>query len=293
MPELPEAETIVRGIRPTAVGRRIDAVEIVHRDVLLTPARRLARGLSGRRIAGVGRRAKNILIRLDDDSVIWINLGMTGAVLPLRRPSGSAPARRRYGAAATHPTVVFGLDDGVDLVFDDSRRFGTVQHLDREASAEHSAMFGPEPLEDEFTADGLWQALRTSRSPVRNWLLDQRRVAGVGNIYANEALWIAGIHPARPARGVRLPEAAALHAALRDILAASIRSGGTTIRDYRNAEGGAGEFVRQLKVYDREGSPCRRCRTSIRRLVLSGRSAFFCPACQPRRGRPGAVRGSS
>ena len=292
MPELPEAETIVRGLRPAATGRRIEEVELVHTDVLVTPAARLKRGLAGRRITGVGRRAKNVLLELDDDSVVWINLGMTGAVLPLRRPRRAAPARSRYGDAATHPTVVFRLDQGVDLVFDDARRFGTVQHLDRSASAARSATFGPEPLGDAFTPAGLWRTLRASRSPIRNFLLDQRKLAGVGNIYASEALFLARVHPARPARSVKRDEAEALHRAIREVLAASIRSGGTTIRDYRNAEGGEGEYVRELRVYDREGLPCTRCSTPIRRLVLSNRSAFFCPTCQPRRGAPRAARGS-
>ena len=121
---------------------------------------------------------------------------------------------------------------------------------------------------------------------MRSWLLDQRKVAGVGNIYASEALFLARVHPARRARTLRRDEAAALHRAIREVLAASIRAGGTTIRDYRNADGDAGEYVRELRVYDREGLPCPRCSTPIRRLVLSNRSAFFCPACQPRRGAP-------
>jgi formamidopyrimidine-DNA glycosylase len=292
VPELPEAETIVRGIRPAAVGRRIEDVEVVHADVLLAPPARLRRGLVGRRIEGVGRRAKNVLLELDDASVVWINLGMTGGMLPLPRPRGARPARARYGAAATHPAVVLRLERALDLVFDDSRRFGTVQHLDAAASAARSATFGPEPLGDDFTPLGLWRALRASRSPVRSWLLDQRKVAGVGNIYASEALFRAGVHPGRRARTLRRDEAAALHDAIREVLGAAVRAGGTTIRDYRNADGGAGEYVRELQVYDREGSPCPRCSTPIRRLVLSNRSAFFCPACQPRRGAPRQPEGS-
>ena len=143
MPELPEAETIVRGIRPAAVGRRVRELEVVHADVLLAPPARLRQGLLGRRITGVGRRAKNVLLELDDDSVVWINLGMTGGVLPLPRPRRDRPARERYGDAATHPAVVFRLERGLDLVFDDSRRFGTVQQLDAAASAARSATCGP------------------------------------------------------------------------------------------------------------------------------------------------------
>jgi formamidopyrimidine-DNA glycosylase len=293
VPELPEAETIVRGIRRAAVGRRIQDIEVVHADVLLAPPARLRKGLIGRRIAGVGRRAKNVLLELDDGSVVWINLGMTGGVLPLPRPRRARPARERYGDAATHPAVVLRLDRALDLVFDDSRRFGTVQHLDAAASEARSTAFGPEPLGDSFTADGLWRTLRASRSPIRSWLLDQRKVAGVGNIYASEALFLARVHPARRARTIRRDEAAALHRAIREVLEAAIRAGGTTIRDYRNADGGEGEYVRELRVYDREGSACSRCSTPIQRLVLSNRSAFFCPACQPRRGTPRQTEGTA
>ena len=283
MPELPEAETIVRGIRATVSGRRIEDVEVIHRDVLGVTPTRLRRGLAGQRIAGAGRRAKNVLLNMYDGSVVWINLGMTGGVLALPRPLRSGPARARYGAVATHPAIVFLLGDGTDLVFDDSRRFGTIEHLDAPASQARSRTFGPEPLTDDFTPAGLWSGLRASRAPVRSWLLDQRKLAGVGNIYANEALFLAGIHPARRARTVRRHEAEALHSSLRSVLAAAVRAGGTTIRDYRNAQGGEGEYVRELRVYGQEGSPCIKCSSIVQRLVFGNRSAFLCPACQPRR----------
>lgn len=286
MPELPEAETIVRGIRPAVTGRRIEDVEVVHGDVLSIPPARLRKGLTGRCIAGVDRRAKNVLIRLDDGSVVWINLGMTGGIVPLPRPAGHRPAKGRYGEQATHPAVVFHLDRGTDLVFDDSRRFGTVEHLTPDASDARAETFGPEPLGASFTAAGLWAGLKASRTPIRSWLLDQRKIAGVGNIYANEALFLAGIHPQRRTDTIREHEAAALHATIRDVLDAAVRAGGTTIRDYRNAEGGEGEYVRQLRVYGQEGSPCVRCSTPVRRIVFGNRSAFLCPACQPRRGLP-------
>ena len=286
MPELPEAETIVRGIRRAVSGRRIEDVELVHADVLRVTPARLRKGLAGRRIEGVGRRAKNVLIQLDDRSVVWINLGMTGGILALPRSTTRQPVSERYGALATHPAVVFLLDDRTDLVFDDSRRFGTVEHLSAAASEARSSTFGPEPLTDDFTPTGLWKGLKGSRTPVLSWLLDQRKIAGVGNIYANEALFLAGIHPARRTDTVREHEAEALHGTLRSVLADAVRAGGTTIRDYRNAEGGQGEYVRQLRVYGQEGSPCVRCSTPVRRIVFANRSAFLCPACQPRRGAP-------
>lgn len=283
MPELPEAETIVRGIRPAVSGRRIEDVEVLHRDVLVVAPTRLRRGLAGRRIAGAERRAKNVLLEMDDGSVVWINLGMTGGVLSLPRPPRTSPARARYGPVATHPAVVFLLGDGTDLVFDDSRRFGTIRHLDARASEARSRAFGPEPLTDEFTPAGLWDGLRASRAPVRSWMLDQRKLAGVGNIYANEALFLARIHPARRACTVRRHEADALHHTLRSVLSDAVRAEGTTIRDYRNAQGGEGKYGRELKVYGQEGSPCIRCSSIVQRVVFGGRSAFLCPTCQPRR----------
>ena len=135
-------------------------------------------------------------------------------------------------------------------------------------------------------SSGTKRGLKASRTPVRSWLLDQRKIAGVGNIYANEALFLAGIHPARRTDTIREHEAAALHGTIRDVLDAAVRAGGTTIRDYRNADGGEGEYVRQLRVYGQEGSPCVRCSTPVRRIVFGNRSAFFCPACQPGRGLP-------
>jgi len=290
VPELPEAETIVRGIRPAITGRRIADVEVVHADVIKGAPARLRRAVAERTVTGVGRRAKNVLIELDDGAVVWINLGMTGGVLPLPRARRTRPAQLRYGDAATHPAVIFELAGGVDLVFDDSRRFGTVEALDAAGSAARSATFGAEPLGEAFTPEGLWRGLHASRAPIRSWLLDQRKLAGVGNIYAAEALFRAGIHPARRGHTVRGHEAEALHRSIRDVLAEAVRAGGTTIRDYRDAEGKQGEFVRELLVYDREGSPCTRCSTPIRRTVFGNRSAFFCPACQPRRGTPRAAR---
>ena len=283
MPELPEAETIVRGIRAAVSGRRIEGVEVLHRDVLAVTPARLRKGLAGQRIKGAGRRAKNVLLDMDDGSVVWINLGMTGGVMSLPRPPHTSAARVRYGPIATHPTVVFLLGGGTDLVFNDSRRFGTIEHLDASASRARSRTFGPEPLTDEFTPAGLWRGLRASRAPVRSWLLDQRKLAGVGNIYANEALFLAGIHPARRARTVRRHEAEALHSSLRSVLTAAVQAGGTTIRDYRNAQGGEGAYVRELRVYGQEGSHCIKCSSIVQRLVFGNRSAFLCPTCQPRR----------
>ena len=277
MPELPEAETIVRGLRPSLLGRRISETEVMHADVLREPAPGFARKVEGREIVGVGRRGKNVVMRLGGKRVLAVNLGMTGRLLPSAGQTGSRDDSR-------HPAVRFGLDDGESLVFDDTRRFGTVECLSTEEWQTRSSRMGPEPLEDRFRARDLRTRLKASRSPVRSWLLDQRRVAGVGNIYANEALFLAGVHPQRPARSLSEDEAASLHRALRRVLRNAIDAGGTTLRDYRDATGGEGRFARRLQVYGRAGKPCGRCSGEIRRVVFGGRSAFYCPSCQPRRG---------
>lgn len=276
MPELPEAETIVRGLRPAIVGRTIQRTEIVHADVLRQPARRFADRVRGRTVVAVERRGKNVILQLDESRVVAVNLGMTGGLLPQTSPG------RRPGDV-THPAVVFRFRDGASLHFDDTRRFGTVECLSTNEWVERSARMGPEPLDPAFTARGFHAALATSRSPVRSWLLDQRKIAGVGNIYANEALHLAGIHPERQARSVDVERASALHGGIRSVLQAAIDSGGTTIRDYRTAEGTPGRYARRLLVYGRDGAACARCGTEIRRIVFGGRSAFYCPSCQPLR----------
>ncbi|MEJ2203262.1 MAG: bifunctional DNA-formamidopyrimidine glycosylase/DNA-(apurinic or apyrimidinic site) lyase [Gemmatimonadota bacterium] len=279
MPELPEAETIVRGLRSAVVGERIRRTRVLHPDVLREARRTFGARLRGRQIVGVERRGKNVIHRMDDGSVLAVNLGMTGRLLPFAVPP-------RGSARPTHPAVRFSFESGGTLIFDDQRRFGTVERMSGEAWEHRSARMGPEPLDPSFTAEDLHQLLARSRSPVRSWLLDQRRIAGVGNIYAAEALYLAGIHPARPANRITLPEAHRLHERLRRVLRAAIDQGGTTIRDYRNAEGEAGTYGRRLHVYGREGEPCPACGTPVLRIVFSNRSAFFCPSCQPGPRRP-------
>ncbi len=274
MPELPEAETIVRGLRTTVVGRTIQRTEVVHSDVLRQPVRRFADRVRGRTVVAVGRRGKNVVLQLDEGHVVAVNLGMTGRLLPVEYGRSS-------GAESSHPAVRFRFRAGGSLVFDDTRRFGTVECLSATEWVERSARMGPEPLDPSFTAGRLHAALAASRSPVRSWLLDQRKIAGVGNIYANEALHLARIHPERQARLVDRERATALHRGIRSVLQAAIDAGGTTIRDYRTAEGTPGSYARRLLVYGRDGEACGRCGTEIRRIVFGGRSAFYCPTCQP------------
>ena len=274
MPELPEAETIVRGLRPAVIGQRIRRVEVLHEDVLREPKALFTRKLHDALVVAVGRRAKNVLLRLEGRRVLAVNLGMTGRLLPFSAaPDGAA----RPG----HPAVRFRFESGGVLIFDDTRRFGTVECLTDAEWRERSERMGPEPLARSYTAGRLHADLARSRAPVRSWLLDQRRIAGIGNIYANEALYLAGVHPRRPARSVTADEAARLHRSIRRVLRGAIRAGGTTIRDYRTAEGGVGEYVRRLLVYGRDAEPCARCGDLVQRLVFGNRSAFYCPTCQP------------
>jgi formamidopyrimidine-DNA glycosylase len=279
VPELPEAETIVRGIRPAVTGRTIRRTQVLRPDILRKPARVFRNAVADSTIQGVSRRGKNVILELGGGAVIKINLGMTGRVLPFPHPP-RGPRR------PTHPAVRFYFDDDSVLVFDDQRRFGTMEHLDPDVWALTSAGMGPEPLADDFTAAALHQRLAGSRAPARSWLLDQKRIAGVGNIYAAEALFLAGIHPQRPANSVTEAEAAALHEGLRLILNRAIEAGGTTIRDYRNADGEEGRYARRLHVYGRDGDACSTCGDEIQRVVFSNRSAFFCPRCQPQGGAP-------
>ena len=271
MPELPEAETIARDLDPRLAGARIAAVMVTHRDVLATDPDRFGRSLVGRELAGAGRRGKNVVLRLEGGGRLVVNLGMTGRLVLSDAP--------RAGELR-HVAVRFVLEDGRDLLYDDTRRFGLLEVFGPEAWARRDAELGLEPLDDAFTADALHAMTRRTRVPIRSFLLDQYRVAGVGNIYALEALFLAGIRPTRRSQRVTRAEAGRLRDALRDVLTRAIAHRGTTFSDYRDGAGEAGGFQPLLRVYGREELPCLACGTPIRRRVLSNRSAFYCPACQ-------------
>jgi formamidopyrimidine-DNA glycosylase len=273
MPELPEAETIVRDLRARIPGGTVTRVTVTRPDVLhtgLTPAA-LGRRLRGRTVSDVSRRGKNVVVEFDAGLRLVINLGMTGRVVT-SDASGAGALR--------HIAVSLHLRDGRAILYDDARRFGDIDLRDEAGWLVRNAELGLEPLSDAFTADALHALTRTSITPVRNWLLDQKRIAGVGNIYALEALFRAGIRPTRRARTLRRRETAALRDTLRDVLQESIDSRGTTISDYRDGSGEPGAFARRLRVYDRQGEPCIVCGSTIKRVVLSNRSAFYCPSCQ-------------
>lgn len=274
MPELPEAETIARGLRPRIVGRRITAVQLLSRRVATPRTRRLVpRRVLGRAITDVTRRAKMVLLNLEGGDQLAIDLRMTGRLLCLRGEDAAE--------GFEHVRAILELDDASRVYFDDARQFGSITLFAPEEWARYTERFGPEPLGGGFTPDVLRAAVRTkTRAAVKTALLDPKVAAGVGNLYANEACFVAGIRPARRARRLRNGELERLHAAIRQVLAEAIEARGTTFRDYRDAAGDMGTYQGVLRVYDRAGEPCRRCGTRIRRVVLAGRSGFYCPRCQ-------------
>lgn len=278
MPELPEAETIASDLRARIVGSSVVRVRVPFVDVL-SPSHSAAafqERLQRRHIREVGRRGKNVVLSLDPDQFMVVNLGMTGRLVVSDSPAA---------AQLRHIAVRFELDDGRALLYDDVRRFGRIELFSPEQWAARQITLGLEPLSDLFDGAALYARTQRSRSPIRNWLLDQRHVAGIGNIYANEALFRARIHPARPASSLGIRSVCHLRVALVDVLLEAVESRGTTLNDYRDGNGERGAFEPRLRVYGRESRPCPRCGSRIRRLVLSNRSAFFCPRCQRNRVR--------
>lgn len=272
MPELPEAETIVRGLAARLPGRTIVGVRVKHADVLAPlSARAFRQLLRGCTVASVERRAKKIVIHFRGGRLLLVNLGMTGALILTQQPR---PKELAYTA------VRFDLDDDQALLYHDVRRFGRLEIHDAGSWRERQVALGAEPLDPAFTGAVLFDLAQRSRTAIRNWLLDQRRVAGIGNIYANEALFRAGIDPRRPADRLMQGEATRLHAALRDVLGEAIAARGTTLSDFRDDRGESGGFAPLLQVYAREGEPCLRCGHAVERTVLTNRSIFFCPRCQ-------------
>lgn len=270
MPELPEVETIVRDLARLLPGARFAEVDVLRPDLLerLEPGQFVG-ALQGARVRAVSRRAKNIVIDLGDPRLV-VNLGMTGRLL-VQPPEAPLP---------THLGVIFRLDDGRLLLYQDVRRFGMLSLLSAGEWERRDRGMGLEPLDPEFTPQALLDLARRSRVAVKSWLMDQRRVVGVGNIYASEALFRAGIDPRRPARSLSPADAERLHAAVREVLLEAINFRGTTLLDYRDAAGERGGFAERLRVYDRAGEPCRACGAPIQRLVQGGRSTFHCEACQ-------------
>ncbi|MGH9465237.1 MAG: bifunctional DNA-formamidopyrimidine glycosylase/DNA-(apurinic or apyrimidinic site) lyase [Thermoanaerobaculia bacterium] len=273
MPELPEIEVLRRSLVPGLAGQRIVAVEVANR-ALREPVdgRRLRRLLPGRRIEGLRRRAKYLLIDLDGGLTLVVHLGMSGRLTLAPRGAPREP----------HEHVTFQLASGRRLRFRDPRRFGLIllAPTDRLASDPHFARLGIEPLEDGFDGSRLAAAARGRRGPIKSFLMDSRMVVGVGNIYANEALFAAGIHPGRSVARLSATRWQRLAEAVVATLARAIAEGGTTLNDFADGVGNPGEFQVALAVYEREGEACRRCGGRVRRAVHAGRSTYYCPACQ-------------
>jgi len=275
MPELPEVETIAQDIRPALTGRIITAAKVLKADILKNSSRpRFEKGVTGRRITAVGRRAKNIVLELDDNRRIVIQPGMTGAMLVEK-----IDARRT--THGSYDVIRLALNSGKTAIYRDVRRLGRVYLFDPRQWAKHDAAIGPEPLDPAFTAAAFHALLKGSRLAIKKAIMDQRKMAGVGNIYANEALWVAGIDPSREARRITPEEAALLRDAIVRILADSIEGRGTTVRDYRTGTGEPGSFQGRLVVYERAGEPCLRCGRRIAQThAIDARSSYFCPGCQ-------------
>ena len=275
MPELPEVETIARGVNEAVAGRTIEAVGIPRPDVLreATP-RTFARRVRGSTILGAERRAKHIVISLDRGDALVVQPRFTGALL-------ATLASDLTDYDRTYIAVLLGLDAGYVLAYRDVRRLGTVALMGPERLEEYFGALGEEPLGEGFTAERLSGILRASRQPVKKVIMDQYKVVGVGNIYANEALWRARIDPSREASRVTPAEASLLRDSIVQVLSEAIRAGGSSIRDYRNANGDEGEFVRHLSAYGRAGEECHRCGA---RLVgthaIDGRQTVLCAHCQ-------------
>lgn len=273
MPELPEVEVLRRSLAPHVVGATIEAVEVRHKALReKIEAGRLRRGAVGRRIARLGRRGKYLLAHLEGGSTLVLHLGMSGRLTLAER--AALPER--------HEHVSFRLAGGRRLALNDPRRFGLVLCLPT-ASLErdrHFAGLGVEPLGPDFSGASLEAAGRRRRGPVKSFLMDARVVVGVGNIYASESLYRAGIHPARSVARISRPRWGRLAEAVRAVLSDAIEQGGTTLRDFANGLGESGYFQVSLSVYGRAGEPCPGCGAAIRRLVQAGRASYYCPKCQ-------------
>ena len=297
MPELPEVETLARGLQRELAGRRVLSVELGKTDFMDNPAE-IERELPGRLIERVERYGKFMLLRLQrspeaegvaEESALLVHLGMTGTMVP--RPVNEPRAK--------HTHLVGLLDDGRELRYIDPRRFGRIAWLAGERLREELLRFGADPL--LISLGEFVERIRGRRARIKAMLLDQGVLRGVGNIYADESLWKARIHPARIGARLKVEEIKKLHGALQQILEKAIVLRGSSISDFLDAEGEPGEYQLHHKAYGRKGKPCYRCKTPIRRIVVAGRSSYFCPNCQKtprgvksgRKAKPVVGRGTS
>ncbi|WP_299608280.1 bifunctional DNA-formamidopyrimidine glycosylase/DNA-(apurinic or apyrimidinic site) lyase [uncultured Tateyamaria sp.] len=282
MPELPEVETVRRGLAPAMEGAVIVQADVNRPDLRWPFPAGMAERLNGCRVLGLRRRSKYILADLASGETLLIHLGMSGRMLVSGDPLGQFV--HDHPAPEKHDHVVLHMDNGARITFNDPRRFGAMDLMETATADQHKllAVLGPEPLGNAFNEDHLVDAFEGKNSPVKSALLDQRIVAGLGNIYVCEALFRAGIAPTRKAGRISKARVAALVPIIRDVLAEAIEAGGSSLRDFRQADGELGYFQHRFDVYGREGEPCRTpgCSQSVARIVQSGRSSFYCRSCQ-------------
>lgn len=299
MPELPEVETVCRQLDPELRGARIDALEVLDaRWCRPMPPAKLQRAVTGAAIGGLGRRGKYLLLGLNGDRTLVMHLRMTGNLVLVEGESKLDPSEghRLYeterSTSARHLRARLRLDGGRELWFTDPRRFGEAFLIDDERLETRFAKLGVEPLSGDFTAEHLGEMAAGRTAPLKSFLLDQSRLAGVGNIYADEALFRARLHPLSPAGSMKPEHLVALRDGVVAALEAGIEGGGASIDDYRDGRGEKGTMQDEFLVHTREGEPCPRCGAMIARIVVSGRSTYYCPSCQvrlrrrPRRRRP-------
>lgn len=271
MPELPEVETVRRGIEPHVVGRTIETVVVRDRRLRWPVPKTFDAGVKGRRITATDRRGKYLILILDNGDRALIHLGMSGRLLVLK---AGHPLKK-------HDHLDLELSGGLLLRFNDPRRFGAVLPWPaNEKTHPLIETMGPEPFSDEFNGDYLFRLSRKRSAPVKSFVMDGRVVVGAGNIYAAEALFRSGLRPTKPAGKLTQAQCTALATQVRAVLGEAVQQGGTTLRDFFGADGQPGYFQQKLFVYGREGEPCRKCSSRIRRVIIGQRSSFYCPRCQ-------------
>ncbi|WP_417250329.1 bifunctional DNA-formamidopyrimidine glycosylase/DNA-(apurinic or apyrimidinic site) lyase [Celeribacter sp.] len=282
MPELPEVETVRRGLEPSMAGERVSRADVRRPDLRWPFPPNMAERLTGARVERLRRRSKYILADLDTGESLLIHLGMSGRMTVSGDPLGQFV--HEHPQIAKHDHVILDMENGARVTFNDARRFGAMDLLDTARAEEHPllAKLGPEPLGNRFDEDHLVAAFEGRNTPVKSALLDQRIVAGLGNIYVCEVLFRAGISPLRKAGQISPARVASLVPIIRYVLNEAIKAGGSSLKDYRQADGELGYFQHNFRVYGREGGACSRegCGGTVKRVAQSGRSSFYCPRCQ-------------
>jgi formamidopyrimidine-DNA glycosylase len=273
MPELPEVETVVRGLQQTIVGKKFTAIQTSGKTMRMPMPSNIESRLSGCSVSRVRRISKYVVIELDDQQTLVLHLGMSGRVV----------FHVKHQARQKHDHLICSFDDGSELVFNDARRFGLVALMEASTVTQHKlfANLGIEPLTEELNGEYLYQVSKSRKTPIKNLIMNANIIVGVGNIYACESLFLSGIKPNRPACDLSLRDCKSLVENIKKVLLAAIESGGSTLRDYAQSSGESGYFQHHFKVYGKEGDECEACQNAIiANMKLAGRSSFYCPECQ-------------